>query len=174
MATPKPQGMILIMGKARDSQFSLCYLFDDDVLAVNVTLYQMLYADHPLVGCRLKGVCDTDLSISLSCHFGFEEELIDEAEEHEEIEAEVRERRGEQRTFLERAGVGVVLGPLHARRLPHTVPRLFLCRERLLWTIHLSLKYDLFVQATFDRSRCGRVFAPEAFECRSHYAALLA
>lgn len=131
MATAKPQVMILIMGKARDSQFSV-YYFNEDILAVNVTLNQILCAEHLLAGCRLKGGCDTDLSISLSCHFGFKEELIDEAEEHEEIEAEVRERRGKQRTLLERAGVGVVLGPLHARRLPHTVPRLFLCRERLL------------------------------------------
>lgn len=34
-------------------------------------------------------VYETDLSISFGGYFGFEEELVDEAEQHEEVEAEV-------------------------------------------------------------------------------------
>ena len=55
----------------------------------------------------------TYLSILLGGDLGLEEQLVDEAEEHEDVEADVRERRRQQRALLERAGERVVPRPVH-------------------------------------------------------------
>lgn len=55
------------------------------------------------------------LSISLCGDFRFEQELVNESQEHEQVEAHVSERGGPQGTLLEGPRENVMLRPVHPR-----------------------------------------------------------